>query len=217
MKATRWFLAAVLALASGGALHADWLVLRSGQRIETKGAWEVRGRQVVFTSRTGVLQALPLADVDVEASRKTTAPDPNQSRRDALLEGRMVDIPEVKPAEFKDPQMEALAKFIRDPDAPRVKGTLSLSKSFLGGLYESFPELRRMRDRAVDASGLDAVRDLESRLDSSRKELFQICQQAGADESVYLQDPCAAAFVGTLLAELAFSPYTDEPEPEFTP
>jgi hypothetical protein len=177
----------------------------------------LRGRQVVFTSRTGALQALPLADVDVEASRKATAPDPNQSRRDALLEGRMVDIPEVKPAEFKDPQMEALAKFIRDPNAPRVKGTLSLSKSFLGGLYETYPHLRTMRERAVAASGLDAVRDLESRLDSSRSELFQICQQAGADESVYLQDPCAAAFVEALLADLVISTYVGEPEPEFTP
>lgn len=217
MKSSRWLLAAALALVPGGALHADWLVLRSGQRIETKGAWEVRGRQVVFTSRTGALQALPLADVDVEASRKVAAPDPNQSRREALLEGRMVDIPEVKPAEFKDPQMDALAKFIRDPDAPRVKGTLSLSKSFLGGLYEAFPHLQRMRDRAVAAAGIEAVRDLESRLDSSRKELFQICQQAGADESVYLQDPCAAMFVEALLSDLVLGAYVQEPEPEFTP
>lgn len=217
MKASRWIFAAALALAPGGALHADWLVLRSGQRIEIKGAWEVRGRQVVFTSRTGVLQALPLADVDVEASKKATAPDPNQSRRDALLEGRLVDIPEVKPHEFKDPQMEALAKFIRDPDAPRVKGTLSLSKSFLGGLYETFPSLRNLRDQAVRASGLDAVRDLEARLDSSSKELFQICQQAGADESIYYQDPCAAAFVEALLADLVVGAYVGEPEPEFTP
>jgi len=217
MKATRWFLAAVLALASGGALHADWLVLRSGQRIETKGAWEVRGRQVVFKSRTGALQALPIADVDVEASKKATSPDPNQSLREAMLEGRIVDIPEVKEPEFKDPSMEALAKFIRDPNAPRVKGTLSLSKSFLGGLYETYPHLKRLRERAVASSGIDAVRDLESRLDSSRKELFQICQQAGADESVYLQDPCAASFVEALLVGLTFSAYVDEPEPEFTP
>lgn len=217
MKATRWILAAAVALAPGGALHADWIVLGSGQRIETKGAWQVRGRQVVFTSRTGVLQALPLADVDVEASRKATAPDPNQSLREALLEGRMVDLPEVKEPEFKDPTMEALAQFIRDPNAPRVKGTLSLSKSFLGGLYETYPHLKLMRERAVASSGLDAVRDLESRLDSSRKELFQICQQAGADESVHLQDPCAAAFVEALLADLVVSPYVGDPEPEFTP
>lgn len=217
MTVSRWLVTAALALAHGGVLHADWLVLRSGQRIETRGAWEVRGRQVVFTSRTGVLQALPLADVDIDASRNATAPDPNQSRREALLEGRMVDLPEVRPAEFKNPQMDALARFIRDPDAPRVKGTLSLSKSFLGGLYESYPHLQMMRDRAVAISGIEAVRDLESRLDSSRNELFQICQQAGADRSVQLQDPCAARFVEALLADLVLGAYAAEPEPEFTP
>ncbi|GMU65478.1 MAG: hypothetical protein AMXMBFR36_17520 [Acidobacteriota bacterium] len=216
MKTSRWTIASVLALGLCGPTYADWLVLRSGQRIETKGAWNVRGRQVVFTSRTGALQALPLSDIDVEASKKATAPDPNQPLREALLEGRMVDIPEVEPTEFRDPAMDALAKFIRDPNAPRVKGTLSLSKSFLGGLYEKYPRLASLRQAAIDSSGLDAVRELESRMDSSRSELFQICQQSGADESVHYQDPCAAAFVGALLAELAGG-YGDEPEPDFTP
>jgi hypothetical protein len=195
----------VLAFALCAEAHGDWLVLKSGQRVETRGAWNVRGRQVVFTSRTGVLQALPLADVDVEASKKATSPDPHQSLAEAFLEGRLVDIPEVKPAEVRNPEMDALAKFIRDPNAPRVKGTLSLSKSFLGELYERYSDLSALRAEAVAAVGIDVVRDLESRIESSKSELFQVCQQAGADASVEYQDPCHATFVAALLAELALS------------
>jgi len=61
----------VLAACLGSALPAaaDWLVLDDGTRIETRGPWEVRGRQVVFTSARGALQALRLDEVDLEASR----------------------------------------------------------------------------------------------------------------------------------------------------
>jgi hypothetical protein len=51
---------------------ADWLVTREGGRIETRGAWEVKGRLVVFRAADGSLSSLRLADVDLEASRKAT-------------------------------------------------------------------------------------------------------------------------------------------------
>ena len=65
---------AMLALAALAApAAADWLVTRDGARIETRGPWEVKGRQVVFTLKNGTLSALRLSDVDLDASAAATA------------------------------------------------------------------------------------------------------------------------------------------------
>lgn len=56
------------------ALHADWLVTREGQRIQTEGPWKVKGRMVVFTSDRGTLSSIRLDEVDLEASEKATSP-----------------------------------------------------------------------------------------------------------------------------------------------
>ncbi len=69
-------LAALLAAVLAVPVAADWLVMRDGTRVETAGAWEVKGRQVVFTSPEGSLSALRLADVDLEASDQASAPSP---------------------------------------------------------------------------------------------------------------------------------------------
>ncbi len=72
MYRLRLFLIALgLALTSTG-LAADVLVTREGETVETQGAWKVKGRQVVFTNAQGVLSALRLADVDIEASTEAT-------------------------------------------------------------------------------------------------------------------------------------------------
>ncbi len=52
---------------------ADWLVTRDGARIETRGAWEVRGKLVVFELASGQLSSLRLSAVDLEASDEATA------------------------------------------------------------------------------------------------------------------------------------------------
>ncbi len=72
-------LAAVLVLAAAllattvmpGA--ADWLVTRGGTRVETHGAWQVKGKLVVFHTAGGTLSSLRLAEVDLEASGRATA------------------------------------------------------------------------------------------------------------------------------------------------
>lgn len=51
---------------------ADWLVTRAGGRVETRGAWQVKGKLVVFTQANGALSSLRLADVDLEASQQAT-------------------------------------------------------------------------------------------------------------------------------------------------
>ena len=52
---------------------ADWLIDRTGERVETRGPWQVKRSLVVFTSANGVLSSLRLADVDLEASDVATA------------------------------------------------------------------------------------------------------------------------------------------------
>jgi hypothetical protein len=53
-------------------LAADWLVLRDGSRLETRGAWEQKGRLLVFTTRDGALVSLRVDEVDLDASRQAT-------------------------------------------------------------------------------------------------------------------------------------------------
>jgi hypothetical protein len=63
-------LAAALGAAAPAA--ADWLQMKDGSRVETRGAWEVRGGQVVFTLPNGTLASTRTADVDLGASRELT-------------------------------------------------------------------------------------------------------------------------------------------------
>ena len=59
-------------LSFGSAASADWLVTRDGAAVETRGAWEVRGEMVVFTSPSGVFSSLPLSEVNLSASEAHT-------------------------------------------------------------------------------------------------------------------------------------------------
>jgi hypothetical protein len=62
-----------LAAARGSALRADWLLMLDGSRLETRGAWEVRGPQVVLTLPNGTLATVPVAKVDLPGSARITA------------------------------------------------------------------------------------------------------------------------------------------------
>ncbi len=52
---------------------ADWLVTRDGGRVETRGAWKVKGKLVVFTRAEGQLASLRITDIDWAASERATA------------------------------------------------------------------------------------------------------------------------------------------------
>lgn len=54
------------------AAHADWLVTRDGARIETKGAWKVEGRRVLFTLPNGTLSMIRTDEVDLDQSALVT-------------------------------------------------------------------------------------------------------------------------------------------------
>jgi hypothetical protein len=60
------------ALVPAAPAAADWLVTREGGRIETRGAWEVKGKLVVFQGADGALASLRATEVDLDASRQVT-------------------------------------------------------------------------------------------------------------------------------------------------
>lgn len=88
----------------------DWLVTSDGEKIETRGAWEVRSRLVVFTSAEGVLSSMRLSDCDLAASEAATAaweartPPPRQEpeRRAAVLVLTDADVGHVRPDRVPD-------------------------------------------------------------------------------------------------------------------
>jgi len=59
-------------LSFGSAARADWLVTNDGSTVETRGAWEVKGKTVIFTSPAGVLSSLAVSEVDLAASEAHT-------------------------------------------------------------------------------------------------------------------------------------------------
>jgi glutaredoxin len=73
MRMLYWLFAGVAIFWTVSPAGADSLVLMDGTRLETRGEFKVKGRQVVFTDVQGRLKALPLAEVDIEASK---APPP---------------------------------------------------------------------------------------------------------------------------------------------
>ena len=52
--------------------RADWLVTRDGARLETKGAWKVDGRRVLFTLPNGTLSTVRTDEVDLDQSALVT-------------------------------------------------------------------------------------------------------------------------------------------------
>jgi hypothetical protein len=102
---------ALVALALAGVLlapaaAADWLVLHDGSRVETRGAWEVKGRQIVFHLADGKLSSLKTDQVDLEASRQATR---------AASEARSRPEPTAEP----EPEPQAPRRKWTNADIPR--------------------------------------------------------------------------------------------------
>lgn len=51
---------------------ADWLVMKDGGRVETRGEWKIKGRTVVFTLPNGTLSSVRLDEVDLDRSAEAT-------------------------------------------------------------------------------------------------------------------------------------------------
>ena len=124
-------LAAAAVLVPAAAARADWLVTRDGGRVETAGAWQVKGKLVVFKTAAGDLASLRLAEVDLETSRAVTAEaaaaaaaseevakEPPPKRRPVrVLTDK--DFPRAQPAEPAAPG--AAGEAAKPPEAPEGK------------------------------------------------------------------------------------------------
>lgn len=90
---------------------ADWIQTRDGARVETRGAWKVKGSSVIFTSKNGTLSSLRLSEVDLDASAVATVeanqppapttPPPERQKRSVLVLTDK-DIPRASPAGTPD-------------------------------------------------------------------------------------------------------------------
>lgn len=103
MRAISWFSVGVcwvLALPAG----AEVVVLKDGSRFETRGAFTVKGRQVVFTDAQGKLMALPLAEVDLEASQAPPSPPAAVEAPAAKVERKVVMTLTDKDVAHRDPE-----------------------------------------------------------------------------------------------------------------
>lgn len=67
------FLLVLVCVFSPRPAQADWLVLRSGELVETRGPWVAEDKVILFTSKGGLYSSVPLPSVDLESSRETTA------------------------------------------------------------------------------------------------------------------------------------------------
>jgi hypothetical protein len=116
------------------AARADWLVLRDGARIETKGTWKVDGRKVLFTMPNGTLSVLRTDDVDLDQSALATT----QAREAPPM-------PAVPVKEKKEPVLRLTEK-----DIPPV-GSLSDDASGKDG------EGKEGADKKEEASALEVI------------------------------------------------------------
>ena len=212
-------LRSVVAVLSFGVLawvasaSADWVVMKDGTRIETKGPWTLRGRMVQFKSRDGRLQALPLAEVDLAASQSATGPDPNRPAREVVTEGRqvLIGVEEVA-TPTPPPGGYQLRKFILDPNAPRVEGTVSFGKTTLSTIYEKYPILRLVRDDMVKKLQPGVVESFEQRFENGYYDL-SICYSDDPRES----NPDFVDYCLAQLLAIGFQYLASEPPPTPTP
>ncbi len=96
----------LLALAAslvGGSANADWLVTRDGGKIETKGAWKVEGKRVLFTQPNGTLSSIRADQIDLDLSAvetqkaRTPAPAPvAEAKPEPVLRLTERDFPPVR-------------------------------------------------------------------------------------------------------------------------
>jgi hypothetical protein len=66
----------LLGLAAAAPASADWLVMKNGSRLETKGAWKASGKLLIFTTTGGSLASLRAEEVDFTATAAANAPKP---------------------------------------------------------------------------------------------------------------------------------------------
>ncbi len=108
-------------------LHADWLVTRSGSKIQTAGTWQVKGKLVVFKLPNGTLSSLKLTDVDLAKSREATTAAAKSAKTAA------------KPPATKPVRQKAVMT-ISDADVAHVEGNGGQGQDGAGSPAEASPK-----------------------------------------------------------------------------
>lgn len=149
---------------------ADILVTHDGQRIETDGPWEVKGRQVVFTTATGVLSAMRLTEVDLEASEKATnwqapPPPPVTYKEEQPRLGEMSQ-------KGKDRSEATIVLTNEDVGSAHTKELEALARIFGGAMMTV---LEQLGEKAADSGEISA--DLKREFDREMSEQGRIIQQ----------------------------------------
>ena len=106
-------MALALALLAALPAQADWLVTREGAQVETRGAWTVKGKLVVFHTPAGKLSSLRVADVDLDASRRVT--------EEAVAAQAQAAAEPERPAERKKPVRVITDKDVRQAAPPAAE------------------------------------------------------------------------------------------------
>ena len=104
------------------AARADWVILSTGERVETRGHWTVKGKQLVYTSLDKSLRSIRLSEVDLAASTRASAQEPASEKRLYQDLGEAPDIVNYKPPQ----EFSRLNAWITNPNAPRASGTVSV-------------------------------------------------------------------------------------------
>lgn len=131
-------LAALAAFLGSAGASADWLVTKEGARIETRGAWKVKGKLVVFTTSEGKLASLRAAEVDLDASRNAT--------EEAVAAKAQA---EAEPEPKKEPERKKSVRVITDKDVRQGPAASEPGLEVADWKKEAAPE-----DRHIVIAGL---------------------------------------------------------------
>lgn len=143
--------------------RADWLILSTGERVETRGHWTVKGKQLVYTSLDKSLRSIRLSEVDLAASTRASALEPPSTKKLYQDLGEAPDIVSYKPPQ----EFSRLNAWITNPNAPRASGTVSVP-----GLRISEADLAREGRRiladpgAVESELLISAAQIDEAFDS---------------------------------------------------
>jgi hypothetical protein len=90
-------------------------VTKEGAKVETQGAWTVKGKLVVFKTADGKLSSLRVSEVDLDASRNAT--------EEAVAAKAQAEAEPEKPAERRKSVRVITDKDVRQAPAPAAPGS----------------------------------------------------------------------------------------------
>jgi len=172
-----------VALAAAAPAAADWLVLKNGTRVETLGPWTEKGKQIVYTTVAEKrLVSIRVSDVDLDASRQASATQPASERKLYEDFGDALDANHLPPP----PKPDLLGAWIKNPNAPRVSGTLSVP-----GLRLSLEDLIKEGEQILaDPDGaMSALANEQQNINSQ----YQDCQRVNGAGSARCEDAYRAS------------------------